>query len=206
VELTRYTRKLKEKGATYCKVIPVSRVVTAEWVRLKCQFGCGAYGTRLSCPPFSPTPSLTKSMLKDFSEAIFVAFKIPGSASERASRRGKRKIIVSVERELFLDGYYSAFAMAFGPCNLCASCDLTAACKYPDYARPSMEACGIDVYATARNAGFPLKVVRSYDEGCVYCGLILVGKRQSGAGADAGRLPRTRAKAASKKEKRNAAK
>ena len=36
-----------------------------------------------------------------------------------------------------------------------------AACKHPDLARPSMEAAGIDVYATARAAGLPIEVVTS---------------------------------------------
>jgi len=39
---------------------------------------------------------------------------------------------------------------------------------------PAMEACGIDVYATARNAGFELHVVRSYNETLTCFGLILV--------------------------------
>jgi predicted metal-binding protein len=179
MELKSYLSELEKSGASYCRVIPVSRIVTSDWVRLKCQFGCGAYGSRLSCPPYSPTPSQTQGMLRQYMNAIFVAFRVPGSGSERSLRRRMRRSLVAVERELFLDGYYSAFAMAFGPCNLCPSCDVTVECKYPELARPSMEACGIDVYATAQKAGFPLTVVRTRDEGCVMCGLILLGKRAS---------------------------
>ena len=191
MELEPYLAKLKKSGATYARVISASRVVTADWVRLKCQFGCGAYRTRLTCPPYSPTPSLTRGMLRHFDRGIFAAYRVSGTDSERNMRRKMRKSLVAVERELFLDGYYSAFAMAFGPCNLCPSCDLDAECKYPELARPSMEACGIDVYATARNAGFLLRVVRDYDEGCVMCGLVLVGKKdsrtgKSGRGGDPG--------------------
>jgi len=176
-----YLTKLQKSGATYTRVVPASRVVTADWVRLKCQFGCDAYGSRLTCPPYSPPPSVTRGMLRQFDRGIFAAFRVSGSDSERSMRRKMRRSLVAVERELFLDGYYSAFAMAFGPCNLCPSCHLDGDCKYPELARPSMEACGIDVYATARNAGFPLTVVRDYDEGCVMCGLVLVGKRDSRA-------------------------
>ncbi|HID55545.1 TPA: hypothetical protein EYP37_03380, partial [Candidatus Poribacteria bacterium] len=35
-------------------------------------------------------------------------------------------------------------------------------CRHPRQARPSMEACGIDVYRTAKTAGFPIEVVRDY--------------------------------------------
>jgi predicted metal-binding protein len=209
--LEGYVQKALGGGASYCKVIPASKVVTSEWVRLKCQFGCDAYGKRRTCPPLSPSPFVTRRMLKDFSGAIFVAFRVPDGGVERRLRRKGRRLLASLERELFLDGYYSAFAMGFGPCNICPSCDLSADCKYPEIARPSMEACGIDVYATARGAGFPLRVVRTYEEGCSLCGLVLFGKRDSRSWAASRqsstasrRSPVTFRKAASrKKEKRN---
>jgi predicted metal-binding protein len=34
------------------------------------------------------------------------------------------------------------------------------ACVHADRARPSMEACGIDVFTTARGYNLPIKVVR----------------------------------------------
>ena len=41
-------------------------------------------------------------------------------------------------------------------------------------ARPSMEACGIDVFKTARDNGFPIEVVRSHEETRNIYGVILV--------------------------------
>jgi predicted metal-binding protein len=46
--------------------------------------------------------------------------------------------------------------------------------RYPDRARPSMEACGIDVFTTARSQSFPLKVLRSRKEKGNYYGLLLL--------------------------------
>jgi len=37
-----------------------------------------------------------------------------------------------------------------------------------------MEACGIDVFATARGAGFPIEVVRDYQSAQNYYGLLLL--------------------------------
>jgi hypothetical protein len=37
-----------------------------------------------------------------------------------------------------------------------------------------MEACGIDVYATARNNGFTIDVVRTCDDPQHYFGLVLI--------------------------------
>jgi predicted metal-binding protein len=74
---------------------------------------------------------------------------------------------------MFLDGYYKAFGIGSGPCDTCASCSKQG-CRHPETARPSMEACGIDVFATARANGFPIEVLRS--TGCEgnYYGLVLV--------------------------------
>jgi len=85
-----------------------------------------------------------------------------------------RKIVADLEREVFLDGYYKAFGMALGPCRFCKTCDTSEPCKHPYEARPSVEACGIDVYQTARNCGFELEVVRTEECPYSYIGLILI--------------------------------
>jgi predicted metal-binding protein len=41
-------------------------------------------------------------------------------------------------------------------------------------ARPSMEACGIDVFKTARDNGFRIDVVRSHDDERNCYGVVLV--------------------------------
>lgn len=151
-------------GADKAKVIRAEDVEVAEWVRLKCQYGCSGYGRRLTCPPYSPTPEQTRRVLACYKYAILVHFK-PDSDIHR--------IMASLEREAFLAGYYSAFAMAAGPCTLCEECSLES-CRYPELARPAMEACGIDVYATARKAGFQIHVLRSQEEVPNYFGLLLV--------------------------------
>ncbi|HQL83575.1 MAG TPA: DUF2284 domain-containing protein, partial [Spirochaetota bacterium] len=45
-----------ELGAGEAKIIPSESIVTAPWVRLKCQFGCGGYNSSCCCPPHTPTP------------------------------------------------------------------------------------------------------------------------------------------------------
>jgi predicted metal-binding protein len=57
-----------------------------------------------------------------------------------------------------------------------ASCDMTQPCPFPDVARPAMEAVGIDVVRTLRNAGWELRFpASSYPEDVVfYTGLVLV--------------------------------
>jgi len=53
---SKYIRRAKALGARGAKVIPAKSIVAAEWVRIKCQFGCDGYGGCLTCPP---TPQST---------------------------------------------------------------------------------------------------------------------------------------------------
>ena len=85
-----------------------------------------------------------------------------------------RKIVAGLEREIFLDGYYKAFGLSAGPCRLCKTCETNKDCKHPYKARPAMEACGIDVYGTARNCGFELEVVKTEDCPYSYIALVLI--------------------------------
>jgi predicted metal-binding protein len=152
------------QGASLARVISPRTVKTARWVRWKCQFGCGVYGSSMVCPPHTPLASQTRRMLDEYQVAVL--FESPDGKTKR--------IAASMERELFLAGDYRAFGMGSGPCDLCEVCAFDAGCRHPHQARPAMEACGIDVFTTARRHGFELNVVRTHREPQHYFGLVLV--------------------------------
>jgi len=52
-EFDKYIKKAKSMGITEAKIIDPKSVVVGDWVRLKCQYGCGGYGKNLTCPPYS---------------------------------------------------------------------------------------------------------------------------------------------------------
>lgn len=160
-----FVRRAVKLGAKHAKAIPTSQVATGEWVRLKCEFGCGAYASSRNCPPYSPTPERTRRVLDEYATAILIH-------GDRTT--DIRSIVPALEREVFLAGYYKTFGYACGPCHLCEECDFEGPCRHPDESRPAMEACGIDVFATARAAGFPLEVATSRDCEQNYYGLVLV--------------------------------
>ena len=137
---------------------------TGSWVRWKCQFGCGGFGSSLTCPPHSPTPEQTRKVLDEYRTAVLF----------EAGRGEPKEIAVALERELFLSGYYKAFGLGAGPCRKCGTCAFEKGCRHPDEARPAMEACGIDVYATVRKHGYTINVVRSESDPQHYFGLVLV--------------------------------
>ena len=161
---TQIERMARERGALAARVISPADVVTGEWVRWKCQFGCGGFGSSLVCPPHTPTPAATRRMLGEFNCAVL--FESP--------RGQTKKIAAELERELFLANCYKAVGLGAGPCRLCQTCAFDDGCRHPSEARPSMEACGIDVYATARTHGFTLDVVTDQEDPQHYFGLVLI--------------------------------
>jgi len=78
----------------------------------------------------------------------------------RASQNLFAELMTALEAEAYRMGYRFAAAFAGGDCVLCEVCaGVTGGqCKRPGEARPSMEAVGIDVVATAEAAGLKLKV------------------------------------------------
>jgi predicted metal-binding protein len=173
-KLDRYARRARSLGVSKARIIDAASVATGNWVRLKCQYGCGGYGASLSCPPYSPTPEYTRAMLGEYSKGLLMQLEDTDPRRLTSTTRALRRIVSDLEREIFLDGFHKAFGMASGPCELCRACDTSGPCKHPYQARPSMEACGIDVYQTARNNGFRLEVVRSEDSLCSFMALILI--------------------------------
>ena len=157
-------------GVDGAKVINPRSVVTAEWVRMKCQFGCSGFRMSLCCPPHTPTPDVTRKVINSYQKAILLHRRLPKGEKTKSFN----ETIVNLEIKIFLDGYYKAWSMGSGPCRLCKECDLATSCRHGFEARPSMEACGIDVFKTARDNGFPIEVVRTHDEERNIFGLILV--------------------------------
>ena len=163
-----YLRKRAiDLGARDAKVVDVRTVKTADWVRYKCQFGCSGFGESLTCPPYSPTAGQTQKILDCYTKAILVHRRSDDVLS-------LTKLAAQMEKEAFLAGYYKALAMGSGPCLLCEKCNLKGRCRRGEEARPSMEACGIDVYATARENGFTIETLES--PGCKgdYFALVLL--------------------------------
>ena len=176
-ELGELINIAKKMGASDAKAIKPSEIVVRNWVRLKCQYGCDGYGKILTCPPFSPTPERTMQVLKEYEWALLMKFEGAGGRAGDAVvyEKSLPNLVVKIERAIFLKGFYAAFGLAAGPCSFCSGedCNLEQ-CRHPFEARPSMESCGIDVFATVRNAGFKIDVVRNEREKPTFYALLLV--------------------------------
>jgi len=152
-------------------VIKTSEVFTAPWVRMKCQFGCPGYGETLWCPPHTPTPDEMRKILDSYAHGLLL--HIHWTKSYRMVNRFN-DVVVDLERTIFLDGYYKAWALGSGPCDRCEKCNLSGGCVNAEKARPSMEGCGIDVFKTACGQGLPVNVVQNHSQERDIYGLVLI--------------------------------
>ena len=170
-KLDPYIAKVLSSGMDHAMAVQTSKVATAPWVRMKCQFGCHRYGQSHCCPPLTPTPDEMRRILDSYTYAILL---------HRNWREGVQHIdafndaVVGTELALFLDGYYKAWSMGSGPCRLCEKCNSSGQCVHGSRARLSMEACGIDVFKTARDHGLPINVLKGREEERHSYGLVLV--------------------------------
>ena len=175
-----------ECSATAAKIINVSDIVVAQWVRHKCQFGCPHYGNNFMCPPYAPSPRETVDVLSGYQRAILVKFsdRHIGGQGDGIGQAFVHSKLYELERRFFLDGHYKAISYTFGRCTLCQKCPAEKLenpslfdkknCLNQKMARPSMEASGIDVFQTVRNATWDLGVVQDKSEGFTAFGLVLL--------------------------------
>jgi predicted metal-binding protein len=163
--LEPWTARADELGAE-ARLVDPRDVTTAEWVRMKCRYGCPDYGTSAMCPPATPAPSETRRLLDEYTAALLL--RVAVAAGDDAAEQSRRlsRIAMTLERELFLAGFHKAFAIiAGGFCSPCETRECLAAerCLFAERARPPMAASGIDVFATTAAVGWPLEVVRDDD-------------------------------------------
>jgi predicted metal-binding protein len=178
------TQRLLQKGKSYGlnAIFPfgIDKIVVAEWVHLKCRYGCNQYNTNWCCPPATPKPDKVREILSEYSTALLLV----GSNScadfylnnqrKRVTQVRCWKGTVSLERLLFLEGYYKAFSLVGECCALCKECTYPDECRFPQEKRPSVESFSIDVIGTLKNLGTTSTVAAKTCETYNYYGIILL--------------------------------
>ncbi len=132
-------------GSIQTKVILIQNIALGNWIKLQCQFGCSFYGRRHTCPSFTPSSFEMAEILLDYQKVLIV---------ESTSTEFANNLVLSLEKRFKQKGMHKAFALGAAPCNLCETCDIEESCKYPEKARPTIKACGIDIFQTLNNVGW----------------------------------------------------
>jgi predicted metal-binding protein len=158
-------KKAVELGCEQGIVIHTNTIVIARWVQLKCKYGCDEYGKKLTCPPHSPSYEEMREILREYHKALLLHGRMSWQM---------RYMTAEIEKAAFSLGFYKAFGLGAGPCKLCENCVTDSTCIRTAEARPSMEACGIDVYQTVRNNNLRIETLKGkIDEVNIY-GLVLL--------------------------------
>lgn len=157
----------RKKGYTDYKWIDPQKIIVAQWVRLKCLYGCGEYGRGGACPPNTPSVAECERFFREYSDAVILHFE--GVMDKPEDRHAwSRKInakLLKLEREVFLAGFERAFLLFMDSCCFCGECTGDRkTCSQPRMARPAPEAMAVDVYSTVRQFGFPIDVRTAYDQ------------------------------------------
>ena len=154
-------------GYTDYKWIDPHKIIVAQWVRMKCMFGCPEYGRGGTCPPNTPPVTDCERFFKEYTAAVTLHFE--GKMEKPEERHvWSAKInakLVKLEREVFLAGCERSFLLFMDSCCFCKECSSDRrTCNEPRLARPAPEAMAVDVYSTVRQFGFPIAVRTEYDQ------------------------------------------
>ena len=158
---------IADHGYTDFKWIRPKDIVTAEWVRMKCLFGCKSYGRNASCPPNVPNVMECRRFFDSYATGVVFHFqkKIRKPEERHAWSKVVNQGLLTLERAVFLAGYYKVFLLFMDSCALCADCPgVRGQCKNPASARPSPESMGVDVFSTVRRHDYPIQVLSDYSQ------------------------------------------
>ena len=152
---------LTRQGFSDFKWINPKEIIVAQWVRVKCTFGCSDYGLG-TCPPNTPSVSECDRFFKEYENGLIIRLNkfadknaYPADWSKEMTNK-----LLNIEREIFLSGYQKTFLLNQTCCTLCKDCTGNRFdCKDKTRSRPSPEGFAVDVYQTVRNAGLEINVV-----------------------------------------------
>jgi len=177
-------KDISEEGRKYgietVKPFSVDDFELAEWVGLKCRYGCSQFGTNWSCPPATPELPQARAIISEYSLALLLigSQKCTNFYINNSKKRSEQvrywKGTVALERQLFLRGYDKAFSLVSGSCSLCKECAYPEACRFPTEKRPTIESLAVDVIGTLKNLGIDTKVAHDPKELFKYYAVILV--------------------------------
>jgi predicted metal-binding protein len=177
-------QRLKESGKEYGleAIYPISaeEIAVAEWVNLKCRYGCVRYNRSWCCPPATPSPDKVRQILSEYSHAILLqyAHHLPQFyRDEKQKRMGMVRAwkgTVSLERLIFLEGYHKAFSLIGENCALCRDCAYPKNCLFPQEKRPSVVSFSIDVVGTLHRLGMTPHVATDVSGVFTYYAIILI--------------------------------
>jgi predicted metal-binding protein len=159
----------KEKIETYMQEYRLSDfrwinpkdIIVAQWVRVKCEFGCSDYGLG-TCPPNTPSVKECRDFFNEYNKGLLIRLTKVADKDNYPSDWSKEMTtkLLGLERKIFLEGFQKTFLLNQTCCSLCKDCSGNRLnCNDKKNSRPSPESFAVDVYQTVRNNGLDINVV-----------------------------------------------
>jgi predicted metal-binding protein len=167
VDKKKFERLFKTHGFDDFRWIDPKEIVVAQWVRMKCIFGCSGYGKNACCPPNTPNIAECERFFREYKTAAIFHFekKVDKPEDRHTWSRGINAGLLKLEQAVFLGGQVKAFLMFMDSCSICKNCvERRSDCKEPQLGRPGADAMGIDVFSTVLKAGYPIEVLSDYHQ------------------------------------------
>lgn len=152
---------VREKGFHDFAWINGNDIEVAQWVRVKCMFGCSAYGGA-SCPPNTPNVDECRQFVSEYSQVLIIKVGTMADKNKYPSEWSSSvtSSLLDLEKEIFKLNYPKTFLLNQSCCVKCDKCEYKREdCKDKSAARPSPEGFAIDVYGTMKKVGLELSVV-----------------------------------------------
>ncbi len=151
----------EDAGFSDYKWIVPEQIVVAQWVRMKCMFGCPNYGRKGACPPQTLSVADCERFFNEYSDAVVFHLRYQNDDYDERIRWTRKTAVklAELERKVFLAGFERAYMLLFGGCYICEECtgDRTQ-CKNPERARPAPEGLAVDVFSTVKKLGYPISI------------------------------------------------
>lgn len=155
-------------GASAAVVLSPDVLVVEERFAVMCRepYRCPSYGLAPGCPPHAPSSTAFRALLTTYRSMLVFKIDAPVAVlmgpARLAIARTIHTIAAGVEQAAQAQGFSRTTGMAAGSCKelFCAEHDCAILsgdhpCRFPDLARPSISAVGIDFSTLAAQAGWP---------------------------------------------------
>jgi predicted metal-binding protein len=160
MELSQIENKIKDAGMNQYALIDPKEIPFSKEVRDMCKMNsCGRYNTNWQCPPAVGELKELEKRAKSYQNALLFncVYPLEDSYDFEGMMAAKDNFTILCSDALAAVSEYAedCYVMGAGGCNICSKCSYpNEKCLFPDKAIASMEACGIDVYASSGKFGF----------------------------------------------------
>jgi predicted metal-binding protein len=158
---------IRDRGFKDFKWINPGGIIVSQWVRMKCMFGCSSFNSNATCPPNVPSVDDCRKFIQEYNHGLILHFSklLSDPEDRKAYCLEINKTLLKIERDIFLEGYQKSFVLFIDECRLCIDCTRKRGdCKNKRDARPGPESLAIDVFKTVSKYGFPINVLKDYNE------------------------------------------